>query len=357
MNNLKYLREINNITLDDLSRKSNVSKKLIEEIENDKDGNEDKKLLNELSKILEEMISEKQKRNKNRIEFKNKVENEYYNDIKNYKRSIYISGLIILIIVLGGYLTFNKINKILRTTQDVGELIESSIQLTKSEESFIVPAPIPINEEVIVAEPPVDVKKNLEAISKENNFNIYVLLSVLTLLLIALSIWLLNNGIKRKEKLIDKLDVEELTNRLDEDFINNLIKINIHQINAYNNQTKSQANKSFIIAVITSIVGFVITCTGIWYVLSDRTNVDGGYFTSIIGVLIQFISGVIFYLYNKTVAEMSEYHKKLILIQNIGLALKSSETFEETKKTEAREKIIEELLKNLNQHLVEKENV
>lgn len=40
------------------------------------------------------------------------------------------------------------------------------------------------------------------------------------------------------------------------------------------------------------------------------------------GVLIEFIAGVFFYLYNKTVIQLKDYHDSLIEVQNILLSFK-----------------------------------
>ena len=40
------------------------------------------------------------------------------------------------------------------------------------------------------------------------------------------------------------------------------------------------------------------------------------------GTLIEFIAGVFFYLYNKTVSQLKEYHDSLLKVQNILLSFK-----------------------------------
>src|SRR6266704_6953816 len=76
------------------------------------------------------------------------------------------------------------------------------------------------------------------------------------------------------------------------------------------------------------------------------------YVTTASGVLGQFISAVFFYLYNSTVLKMSEYHRKLVLTQNIGLALKISDSLPTRSRERAQEKLIENLFANINAYLV-----
>ena len=49
------------------------------------------------------------------------------------------------------------------------------------------------------------------------------------------------------------------------------------------------------------------------------------YVVTAAGILSEFIAAVFFYLYNKTIQKMREYHQKLVLTQNISLALKISD--------------------------------
>lgn len=128
--------------------------------------------------------------------------------------------------------------------------------------------------------------------------------------------------------------------------------VNIYQLNAYNDQTKLQANKSFIVAIIISIIGFIILCLGLYF--SYKEKMTSGFLTTGVGLIIEFISGTIFYLYNKTIIKMGEYHKKLVLTQNISLALKASEDLELKDRTKVKIKIVELLLQDINRYLSEK---
>jgi S-methylmethionine-dependent homocysteine/selenocysteine methylase len=73
---------------------------------------------------------------------------------------------------------------------------------------------------------------------------------------------------------------------------------------------------------------------------------------SLLAPLASFIGGVFFYLYNRTILSMSQYHQKVVIIQNVGLALKTAETLPDTKMADAREKIIEQLTKDVNAYLL-----
>ena len=140
----------------------------------------------------------------------------------------------------------------------------------------------------------------------------------------------------------------ELQEDLDKDFRLNLIKINFKYIDKYYFQTQSQANKSFMLSAVVSVVAFSILVFGITRTYAGGTDKTAGYVATVAGVLSQFIAAVFFYLYNRTVLKMSDYHEKLVLTQNIALALKITDELEGESKTAAQLKLIDYLAKDVN---------
>jgi MFS family permease len=141
-------------------------------------------------------------------------------------------------------------------------------------------------------------------------------------------------------------ETSELKVRIDEDFFNSLVKINFRYIDQYYLQTRVQANKSFLAAVLAAIAGLGVTLMGI--VMMYNGLVEPGYVSTGAGLISQFIAAVFFYLYNKTVIAMAGYHRKLVLTQNVGLALRITQDLPEDKKAEARMQLIERLSTDIN---------
>jgi len=150
-----------------------------------------------------------------------------------------------------------------------------------------------------------------------------------------------------------KLETEKLQENIEEDFITKLIKINFKYIDQYYLQTQEQADKSFKLASNASIIGLVIICTGIIMMFFDK--IQPGYITTSAGVISEFIAAIFFYLYNRTVLKMSQYHKKLVITQNISLALKISEDMNPENKVKAQEMIIDRITFDINKFLSEQE--
>jgi len=158
-----------------------------------------------------------------------------------------------------------------------------------------------------------------------------------------LSLSLMNT--KKQRKAIEK-DLKNTPVELDVD--KNLIETSFKYLDQYYLQTREHAQKGFIVTVSVSIVGAVIIAIGIFSLFLGKTN--PAYVTTACGIITEFIAAVYFYLYNKTIQGMNSYHNKLVLSQNIALALKLSHTLE-NKKDDAKMLIIQELVKDVNTHI------
>jgi uncharacterized membrane protein len=157
------------------------------------------------------------------------------------------------------------------------------------------------------------------------------------------------NRLRRIEYKLVQLGAEELQDKIEENFFTKLVKINFKYLDQYYLQTQEQADKSFRLASNASITGLVIISIGIIMMFFDKT--EPAYVTTAAGVLSEFIAAVFFYLYNRTVLKMSQYHQKLVITQNISLALKISEDMETENKAKVQEMIIDRLTADINKYL------
>lgn len=135
----------------------------------------------------------------------------------------------------------------------------------------------------------------------------------------------------------------------EQSFFNRLVGINFTYIEEYYEQTQRQANKSFLFSAIAAFFALVVVVVGVvmlYREASTRSAIITG-----VGVLCELISTVFFYLYNRTVLKMGEYHQKLVITQNIALALKISEGLPKSERAQAQMELIRELSRNINYHL------
>jgi len=177
-------------------------------------------------------------------------------------------------------------------------------------------------------------KSEIKKVFKSTVYGILVSISLYSFF-IAIYVFLWKTKINKIKLELNAIGAKELKQNLDteagEDFFTQLVKINFKYLDQYYLQTEEQADKSFWISEIVSIIGFIIIIIGI-VLMCFREQHDAGYMATSAGILSEFISAVFFYLYNKTILKMSEYHQKLVLTQNISLALKTADLLKIPKK-------------------------
>ena len=137
-----------------------------------------------------------------------------------------------------------------------------------------------------------------------------------------------------------------LQESIDQDFFNTLVKINFKYIDKYYLQTQIQANKAFLMSAIAGFFGMIIIAAGI--VQMYRGRLEPAYVTTAAGVISEFIAAVFFYLYNKTVLRMADYHRKLVLTQNVGLALRITQDMPEADRLQAQKQLVDRLSFDVN---------
>lgn len=149
---------------------------------------------------------------------------------------------------------------------------------------------------------------------------------------------------------ISDYDARNERGKVQEDIFENSIKMSYKYLDEYYAQTRDQARKGFIITFCVAIFGALLVGFGILMMFLEKTNPS--YITCASGVITEFIAAIFFYLYNKTITSMSNYHNKLVLSHNISIALRVADSLPEMDKVQTKDEIIKELLKDINSHLV-----
>lgn len=161
----------------------------------------------------------------------------------------------------------------------------------------------------------------------------------------------LSGRLRRIEYKLVQIGSEELKEKIEENFFTKLVQINFKYLDQYYLQTQEQADKSFKLASFASISGLLIIVTGIIMMLFSKT--EPAYVTTGAGILSEFIASVFFYLYNRTILKMSQYHQKLVITQNISLALKITDDMESEQKAKSLELLIDRLTTDINKYLTD----
>jgi len=106
-------------------------------------------------------------------------------------------------------------------------------------------------------------------------------------------------------------------------YFDRLVGINVENLAAYYTLVKVHTDKSFVVATAAGVVGFALVATGLSFgFLASSSSPTMAYVSAGAGVLTEFIAGVFFYLYNRTVRQLKDYHDSLLAVQNILLSFK-----------------------------------
>ena len=127
-------------------------------------------------------------------------------------------------------------------------------------------------------------------------------------------------------------------------YFDSLVNINIENLSEYYSLVKKHTQKSFILSCIASVSGFVLIVLGLvfQYINSEYENIS--YLVTSSGILVELVSGLFFYLYNKTVRQLKDYHDSLLEVQNILLSFK---LIEETEQASERLPLITKMIEFL----------
>lgn len=172
---------------------------------------------------------------------------------------------------------------------------------------------------------------------------------------VAIRKWFHRNMLKRASRDLVEERAEVLQEGLEHDFFNNLVKINFKYIDRYYLQTQIQADKSFLMSAVAAFVGLLIIIAGIvlmYFGKATSASVTPAHITTATGVICEVIAALFFYLYNRTTMSMTAYHQKLVLTQNIGLALRITQDLPEKERVDAQTSLVEHLSHDINRFLV-----
>ena len=107
-----------------------------------------------------------------------------------------------------------------------------------------------------------------------------------------------------------------------ETYFDSLVNINVNNLREYYGMVKSHTNKSFWIALMLTITGFLLIIGGISLIFFEVVDQNISIIITISGVITEFISAASFYLYNSTVRQLKDYFDSLVHVQKVLLSFK-----------------------------------
>lgn len=128
-------------------------------------------------------------------------------------------------------------------------------------------------------------------------------------------------------------------------YFRDLLKINLRNLGDYYDLIKMHTHKSFNIARVSGIIGFILITLGLGAGYFSPDNNKIAYLSAAAGLIIEFVSGIFFYLYNKTIGELKGYHDSLLDVQNVIVSYKLIDDIQDqAAKNQAIDKMINALI-------------
>lgn len=118
----------------------------------------------------------------------------------------------------------------------------------------------------------------------------------------------------------------------------------------------SQAQRSFRWALAAAVVGLVFFMVAILFSLTLGAGSDTAIVTLIGGAMIEFISAINFYLYNKTLSQLTLFQGRLETTQRFLLANSLTESLSDEYRDKVRAKLIIQLADSQFEKLAGKQN-
>jgi hypothetical protein len=147
----------------------------------------------------------------------------------------------------------------------------------------------------------------------------------------------------------------EDTSTTEDTYFDNLVKINVENLAAYYELVKIQTDKSFRASLGIAYFGgsLIVVGLALGFFRTDATD-KVTYIATGAGVLTEFIAGVFFWLYSKTVRQLRDYHDSLISVQNVLLSFKLvSDTKDPKDKAEMVSKMCSYLMTSLSRQVAQ----
>ncbi|MFZ5858291.1 MAG: TRADD-N-associated membrane domain-containing protein [Chloroflexota bacterium] len=113
----------------------------------------------------------------------------------------------------------------------------------------------------------------------------------------------------------------------------------------YHESGLQQAKTSFSWALILSLAGFPFLLVAVYYLVVNKSESPTSIISAIGSVLVEFVAGTLFYLYNQTRKQLTYYHQQMNQIQRFLLANSVAESLDQPAKENARLELIRTIAK------------
>lgn len=156
--------------------------------------------------------------------------------------------------------------------------------------------------------------------------------------------------LQAEQKLTDA--IHQAQEAIKDDFTDALLTLSYRYLDQYYLQVRRHSERCLVLTLVFATFGGLTVLAsvlgGVFFHLAAQSYIATG-----AGLIMQFFSAVFFYLYSQTTREMNSYYNRLVLAQNLAVAVKAAELLEDAKREEELTAIITALISDYNKYLFE----
>lgn len=166
---------------------------------------------------------------------------------------------------------------------------------------------------------------------------------------------LVNNKINKAEsnQIAEEVrKIQEIVNKEDNGILDLMYK-NVLELKEYYVISKRHANSSFTASLVACCLGVVIYLIGI--IISMVTDANVALLSTIAGSIVEAISGLFFWIHNKSIEQLNIYHQRLGTTEKYLISIQLIDNISDEKKDENYRFLMESILCD-NRTIIEKVN-
>lgn len=156
--------------------------------------------------------------------------------------------------------------------------------------------------------------------------------------------------LEAEQKLTDA--IHQAQEEIRDDFTDALLTLSYRYLDQYYLQVRRHSERCLVLTLVFATFGGLTVLAGVlggvFFNLTAQSYIATGS-----GLIVEFLSAVFFYLYSQTTREMNSYYNRLVLAQNLAIAVKAAELLEDEKRAEEMTAIITALISDYNKYLFE----
>jgi len=130
-------------------------------------------------------------------------------------------------------------------------------------------------------------------------------------------------------------------------YFDRLVQINVDNLSEYYSLVKIHTSQSFKTCIFAGGIGFFFIVLGVAIGYFNQNLKDISYLAAGAGIITEFISGIFFYLYSKTVRQLKQYHDALLDVQNVLMSFRLVDGLQNQERKA-------EMIKSMIQYLIDK---